>query len=249
VSESFRARLRKGESLVGTIVAIESPEVVEVLAASGFDWLFIDAEHSPLSPAGVQRMLIAAGAVPCAVRVPCNDEAFIKQALDAGAAGIIVPQVNTPEAAALAVHRAKYPPAGLRGVGPSRALGYGYGIADYVARANEDTAVIVQAEHIDAVAAIDDIVAVPGVDAIFIGPFDLSLSMNLPGQVDHPAVVAAIERVREATLRAGLPLGYFGVGPESVRHWMARGFSLLACGVDLMMLGARAREVAASLRG
>jgi len=249
MADSFRARLRRGEPLIGMIVAIESPEATEVLAASGFDWLFIDGEHSPLSPAAVQRMLMAAGQVPCAVRVPCNDEAFIKQALDGGAAGIIVPQVNSAEDAALAVRRAKYPPAGQRGVGTSRALGYGYGIAEYVARANDDTALIVQAEHILAVEAIEQIVAVPGIDAIFVGPFDLSLSMGLPGQVDHPAVVAAIERVREVTMRAGLPLGYFGVGPDNVRHWMTRGFSLMACGVDLMMLGARAREVVSSLRG
>ena len=151
MSENFRLRLRRGDRLIGTIVAIESPEVVEVLAGAGFDWLFIDAEHSPLSPQGVQRMVMAAGELPCVVRVPANNEAWIKHVLDAGAAGIIVPLVNTAADAALAVQRAKYPPQGVRGVGPSRALGYGYGIADYVARANADTAVIVQAEHTHAV--------------------------------------------------------------------------------------------------
>ncbi len=248
VSENFRLRLRRGDRLIGTIVAIESPEVVEVLAGAGFDWLFIDAEHSPLSPQGVQRMVMAAGDVPCVVRVPANHEAWIKHVLDAGAAGIIVPLVNTAADAALAVQRAKYPPQGVRGVGPSRALGYGYGIADYVARANQDTAVIVQAEHTHAVAAIDEIVAVPGVDAIFVGPFDLSLSLGVPGQVDNPAVVAGIETVRLAAQRAGLALGYFGVSPEAVQAWMTRGFNLVACGVDLMMLGAKAREISTILR-
>ncbi len=248
MSGSFRSRLRRGEAMAGLIIAIDSPEVVEVLADCGFDWFFIDAEHSPLSPSSVQRLIMAAGNVPCVVRVPANNEIWIKQALDSGAAGILVPLVNSAAEAALAVQRAKYPPQGVRGVGTARALGYGYGIADYVARANQDTAVIVQAEHQDAVAAIEDIVAVPGLDAIFIGPFDLSLSLGVPGQVEHPSVIAGIERVRNAAQAAGLPLGYFGISTENVRIWMARGFTLVACGVDLMMLGARAREVAAALR-
>ena len=211
-------------------------------------WSVNGRSRSPLSPQGVQRMVMAAGEVPCVVRVPANHEAWIKHVLDAGAAGIIVPLVNTAADAALAVQRAKYPPQGVRGVGPSRALGYGYGIADYVARANQDTAVIVQAEHTHAVAAIDEIVAVPGIDAIFVGPFDLSLSLGVPGQVDNPAVVASIETVRLAAQRAGLALGYFGVSPEAVQAWMTRGFNLVACGVDLMMLGAKAREISTILR-
>lgn len=248
MNETFRERLRRGDPLIGTIVALPAPEAVEVLAAAGFDWLFLDAEHSPLSPADVQRMVMAAGRVPCVVRLPANDEVFIKQTLDAGAAGLIVPMVNSASEAASIVKRAKYPPQGVRGVGTSRALGYGYGIADYVARANLETAVIVQAEHIDAVNAIDDIVAVPGLDGIFVGPFDLSASMGLPGQVNEPTVVAAIEKVAAAAKQANLPLGYFGVGPETVQPWMARGFSFVACGVDLMMLGQKSREIVAALR-
>lgn len=248
MSESFRERLRRGDPLIGTIVAIGSTDAVEVLAASGFDWLFIDAEHSPLSPATVQQMVLAARDVPCVVRLPANDEVFLKQALDAGAAGIIVPLVNSAAEAASVVRRAKYPPQGIRGVGTSRALGYGYGIADYVARANHETVVIVQAEHIEAVQAIDDIVAVPGLDGIFVGPFDLSASMGKPGLVNDADVVAAIDKVAGAARRAGLPLGYFGVSPETVGPWMARGFSFVACGVDLMMLGMKARETVAALR-
>lgn len=245
--ESFRARLRRGDRLNGLIVAIDSPEVVEMLAAVGFDWLFIDGEHAPLSPTSLQRLIMAAGDVPCVVRVPSHDEFWIKQVLDAGAAGIIAPMVNTAAQARTIVERAKYPPQGRRGVGTSRALGYGYGIADYVARANEDVAVIVQAEHIDALGEIDAIAATPGVDALFVGPFDLSLSMGRAGQVDDPAVVEAIARIEVAGRAQGLALGYFGIAPETVGRWMARGFSLIACGVDIMMLGAKAREVLAAL--
>lgn len=248
MTTTFRERLRRGDPLIGMIVSVGSTDVVEVLAASGFDWLFIDAEHSPVSPATVQQMVLAAGKVPCLVRLPANDEVFIKQALDGGAAGIIVPLVNSAAEAGSVVRRAKYPPQGVRGVGTSRALGYGYGIADYVARANRETVVVVQAEHIDAVHAIDEIAAVPGLDGIFVGPFDLSASMGKPGQVNDPEVVAAIDRVAAAARGAGLPLGYFGVSPDTVGPWMARGFSFVACGVDLMMLGAKAREFVAALR-
>ena len=146
------------------------------------------------------------------------------------------------------VERAKYPPQGGRGVGTARALGYGYAIADYVARANEETAVILQAEHLDAVANIDEIAATPGVDAIFVGPFDLSLSMGTPGKVADPDVVQAISHVRDAVQARGLPLGIFGVAPDSVSGWMGRGFTLIACGVDIMLLGGAARSMLAHLQ-
>lgn len=247
MSDTFRSRLRRGDRLNGLILAIDSPEVVEMMSAVGFDWFFIDGEHAPLTPSALQRLIMAAGDVPCVVRVPAHDEFWIKQVLDSGAAGIIAPMVNTAAQARTVVGRAKYPPQGSRGVGTSRALGYGYGIADYVARANDEIAVIVQAEHIDAVHNIEAIAATPGVDALFVGPFDLSLSMGKAGQVDHPDVVAAISTVEAAGRAHGLPLGYFGVTPDAVQGWMQRGFTLIACGVDMMMLGTKAREVLARL--
>ena len=239
MTDSFRTRLRRGDTLVGPIVTINSPEVVEVLDEVGFDWLFLDGEHSPISPAHLQRLMIAARRTPCVVRVPAHD---------GGAAGILAPLVNTAAQARTIVERAKYPPQGARGVGTARALGYGYAIADYVARANEETAVILQAEHRDAVANIEEIAATPGVDAIFVGPFDLSLSMGKPGQVADPEVVQAISHVRDVVHGRGLPLGIFGVAPESVSGWMGRGFTLIACGVDMMLLGGAARSMLAQLR-
>ena len=248
MTDCFRTRLRRGDTLVGPIVTINSPEVVEVLDEVGFDWLFLDGEHSPLSPGHLQRLMIAAGRTPCVVRVPAHDESWIKQALDGGAAGILAPLVNTAAQARDIVSQAKYPPVGVRGVGAARALGYGYAIADYVARANDETAVILQAEHVDAVANIDEIADTPGVDAIFVGPFDLSLSMGRLGKVADPDVVKAISNVRDAVQGRGLPLGIFGVAPESVSGWMAEGFTLIACGVDMMLLGGAARSMLAQLR-
>ena len=248
MTDCFRTRLRRGDTLVGPIVTINSPEVVEVLDEVGFDWLFLDGEHAPLSPGHLQRLMIAARRTPCVVRVPAHDEFWIKQALDGGAAGILAPLVNTAAQARAIVSRAKYPPVGARGVGTARALGYGYSIADYVGRANEETAVILQAEHRDAVANIEEIAATPGVDAIFVGPFNLSLSMGKPGQVADPDVVQAITHMRDAVQGRGLPLGIFGVAPESVSGWMGRGFTLIACGVDIMLLGGAARSMLAHLQ-
>jgi len=248
MSDNFRSRLQRGDRLHGVILTIDAPEVVEMMAAVGFDWFFIDGEHAPLTPAALQRLIMAARDLPCVVRVPAHDEFWIKQVLDSGAAGIIAPMVNTPAQARSVVGRAKYPPRGTRGVGTSRALGYGYGIADYVARANDDVAVIVQIEHIEAVHNVAAIAATPGIDALFVGPFDLSLSMGKAGQVEDPAVVEAIAEIEAAGRAQGLPLGFFGVTPEAVAGWMHRGFTLIACGVDMMMLGAKAREVLGGLR-
>ncbi len=247
-TETFRTRLKRGDRLIGTIISLAAPEVVEIVAAAGFDWLFLEAEHAPLSPLDLQRLIIAAHGLPCVVRLPNHDEIQIKRALDAGAAGIIVPQVNTAEQARAVVARAKFPPQGSRGVGVARANSYGYAVADYVARANEESAVIVQAEHIEAVGNLAQIAAVPGVDAIFVGPYDLSASMGKLGQLGDPEVVAAIAKVAKVTLAAGLKLGFFAMSAELVAPQMASGFTLIACGVDTVFLAQRARETLLTLR-
>ena len=192
---NFRQRLIAGETLIGTIVTLESPEIVEALCHIGFDWLFIETEHSPLLPHAVQQIIQMAADTPCVVRLSRSDEISIKRALDAGAAGIIVPQVNSAAHARLVVSYAKYAPMGTRGIGLSRASKYGLNFDDYVANANENTAVIVQAEHIDAVENIDEICDVEGVDAVFIGPYDLSASLNKIGRLrDREYVMPALKR-------------------------------------------------------
>lgn len=248
MTDTFRTRLLRGERLIGTIASIAASEAVEILADCGFDWLFIETEHAPVGPAELHRMISAAPNIPCVVRLPNHDEINIKRALDAGAAGIIAPQVNTVEQARAIVAYAKYPPAGRRGVGISRANGYGYQVGDYAARANQDTAVIVQAEHIDAVINIDEIVAVPGVDAIFIGPYDLSASMGKLGQLSDPEVVAAINKIRDTALKAGLKLGFYANSPELVTPQLAAGFTLAACGVDVLFIRQGAKSVVEALK-
>jgi 2-keto-3-deoxy-L-rhamnonate aldolase RhmA len=233
---SFRARLRSGERLIAPLLTLNSPPVVELMADVGFDWLFVDAEHSPLDTAQMQAMMQAAGATPCVVRLSASDEMHVKRALDIGAAGIIAPQVNSVEHARRIVQAAKYAPAGERGLGIARAHRYGLKVREYMQTANEDTAVIVQAEHRDAIAEIRNIVRVNGVDGVLIGPYDLSASLGRPGAVDHPDVREAIARVRDACFEVKIPIGIFGVSAEAVQPYIEQGFTMIVAGVDTVLL-------------
>jgi 2-dehydro-3-deoxyglucarate aldolase len=248
MDQSFRHRLKARELLIGTIVSLASPEVAEVLSAAGFDWLFIDAEHSPLDALAIQHILQGAGTTPCLVRLARGDEVSIKKALDVGAAGIIAPMINSAEQAAQVVQWAKYAPLGTRGVGVGRAHAYGFAFQEYVSRANDETIVVLQAEHIDAVNNIEAIVQVPGVDAVLVGPYDLSASLGRLGEVSHSDVVSAIERVTQVCQAAQMPLGIFGMTAEAVRPYLERGYTLLAVSIDTVLLGSAARKLLAQLR-
>lgn len=249
MNHQFRQRLLDGELLIGTLITLAAPEVAEIMAAAGFDWLFIDAEHSPLSTGDMQRILQGAGAgMPGVVRLANDDPVAIKKALDIGAAGIIVPQVNSAAQAEEVVRRAKYAPDGRRGVGVARAHRYGLGFGSYVDSANEETAVIIQAEHIDAVNHIEAIVGVSGIDAVLVGPYDLSASLGLIGQVTHPDVTAAMQRVTDACLKAGMRLGIFGTSAAAVAPAIAQGYTLITVGIDTMLLGQAAGEMLTALR-
>jgi len=239
----LREKLLRGERLLGTIVSVASPQVSELLAQAGFDWLFIDAEHGLLEASAIQDLIRAAGATPCLVRVPSLDEVAIKQVLDAGAEGIIVPQVNSADAAKRAVAYAKYPPLGQRGVGIARAQGYGFELDDYLARANERITVVVQAEHIEAVANIEDIAVTPGVDAVFVGPYDLAASLDRMGRVTDREVVQAIDHITRACQANDTRLGVFGASADAVNPYIAQGFTLIAAGTDTLLLGRGAREL------
>ena len=240
---TFRQRLKARELLVGTLISLASPEVTEIMANAGFDWLFLDAEHSALSTLDLQRMVLGAGSTPCLARVEASAEVPIKKALDIGAAGIIAPLVNSAEQAAQVVRWAKYAPLGTRGVGIGRAHGYGAKFQEYVQHANENVAVIVQAEHIDAVHNMEKIAQVAGVDAVLVGPYDLSASLGRLGEVRHPEVVAAIEHVTQVCQAAQLPLGIFGLSSEAVLPYIERGYTLITVGVDTVLLGSAARHM------
>jgi 2-keto-3-deoxy-L-rhamnonate aldolase RhmA len=183
------------------------------------------------------------------VRLSRSDEISIKRALDAGAAGIMVPQVNSAAHARLVVSYAKYAPMGSRGIGLNRASMYGLDFADYLASANEGTTVVVQAENVDAVENIEEICEVEGIDAVLIGPYDLSASMNRTGRLDDREVQAAIAHVRDTCRARGVRLGFYGITPDLVTPRIAEGYNLLCCSADIALLAAGARELVATLRG
>jgi 2-keto-3-deoxy-L-rhamnonate aldolase RhmA len=247
-TNSFRARLRAGERLFAPLLTLNSPAVAELLAEAGFDWLFIDAEHSTLNTSQMQALLQGAGLTPCVIRLSSGDEVPIKKALDIGAAGIIAPQVNSADHARRIVQAARYAPLGQRGLGIARAHRYGLKVREYMQRANDDVAIIVQAEHRDAVAHINEIVKVDGVDGVLIGPYDLSASLGRPGAVDHPEVREAIARVKDACFDARIPIGIFGLNAEAVRPYIEQGFTMIVAGVDTVMLCNAATALVAALR-
>lgn len=236
-SPSIRKRLASGATMFGTVVTVPSAANVEALVLAGVDWLWLDMEHGPMGLETLQILLAVTNGSGVAnlVRVPWNDPVYIKRALDVGADGVIVPLVTSAEQARAAVEACLYPPAGIRGVGLARAQGYGASLDEYLSRANDDIAVVVQIEHKDAVAAIDEIAAVPGLAAALIGPYDLSGTMGLLGQVDHPEVQQAVDRVIASCRAARLPVGMFVPNADQAVARAGEGVQLLAINVDINM--------------
>ena len=238
MNATFKRKLTGKDLLRGTIITIPSTEIIEIFMQSHLDWLFFDLEHGAIGINAAQHLLQVAGSeIPCLIRVPLNDEAWIKKALDIGPSGIIVPQLQTADEVKAAVRLCKYPPAGTRSVGIARAHGYGNNFQDYVSSANDKLSVIIQIEHINAVHNIDKIVQVPGIDCLFVGPYDLSASMGKMGQVNDPEVKEAISKVTKAAGRADISLGIFGTTAEAVDPYIQNGYTLIAMGIDAMIIG------------
>jgi 2-keto-3-deoxy-L-rhamnonate aldolase RhmA len=245
----FRTRLGRRDLLVGPLVTLSDPAVSEAFVLAGCDWLWLDLEHTPLSLAEIQNHIRAvAGRAGTVVRVPWNDPVHVKQVLDFDCDGVIVPQVRTADEARAAVAAAKYPPEGIRSVGIARAHRYGLNVNEYVQSANKSVAVILQLEHVDVLPHVADILAVSSVDAVLVGPYDLSASMGRPGQITHPDVVAAVTTIAEACNRHGKPWGAFAPDAASAKSVIARGATLVAVGTDAMYLWRGARSVLAELR-
>ena len=245
---NFAKRLRSGEILIGTLVSLPSSEICELLASIGYDWLFIDAEHGAFNPQQAQAMLQAAAPTPCLIRVPSDETIWLKKALDIGAAGVIVPQVHTADQAREIISHCKYTPDGKRGIGIGRAHKYGIDFDRYIKYANQETAVVLQAESSEAVDNINDIVKLKGIDAILIGPYDLSASLGKPGEIDHPVVQAAINKIIKTCQNAKLAMGFFGVTPESVLPYKQKGFTLLTTGMDTAFLINAAQEMLSKMK-
>jgi 2-keto-3-deoxy-L-rhamnonate aldolase RhmA len=246
---NLRKRLKTGDLVLGTILSLNSPDVAEILSGIGFDWIFIDAEHSTLDPGNLKTLFQAVGeSTPCVVRIPLLDEIVVKKTLDAGAAGLLVPQVRNAGQVEQLVAWGRYYPEGARGLGFGRAQGYGLKVGEYLETANENILLSVQAERAEAVKNIESIVQVDGLDAVLVGPYDLSASMGLPGQIDHPDVQAAIQHVADVCKKANMPIGIFGMNADAVRPYIEQGFRFIVAGVDTVMLGNAASELLKQLR-
>ena len=236
MKNKLKEKLKAGEQTVGVWMSIPSPEVGEALAAQGrWDWFVYDMEHSPLNEQIVNNIMTSVkgtDVVPLA-RVAWNDMVLIKRALDVGAYGVVVPWVNNREQAIRAVQACKYPPDGLRGVGPRRAS---IGDPRYLATANDEVLVIAQIETKEAVENCQEIFSVKGIDAYFIGPMDLSASLGVLGKTDDPKMVEAIDRVWKAGKQAGLISGIYSLGVDDLKRRLAQGFQFIAAGGDLGFL-------------
>ncbi|MBH54589.1 MAG: 2,4-dihydroxyhept-2-ene-1,7-dioic acid aldolase [Opitutaceae bacterium] len=240
--DAIRKRLLNGETLVGSWINSGSTIIAELMAAAGFDFLCIDAEHSAVDLPQVQALFQAmhSGNPNCAnvVRLHGVDYSLVKRYLDAGAQGVIAPLVMSKADAELLIEASKYQPLGNRGVGFCRGNQYGLNVEEKVKTANEDIFVAVQIEHVDAVDCIDEILDVEGIDAVFVGPYDLSASMGLTAQFEHPDYIAARTRVLDACKRSGIAPGIHVVPPEPAMFLdqQKEGYRLMAYSLDITMV-------------
>ncbi len=224
-------------TMIGTLLSISAPQVAELIAMSGFDWVFIDMEHSAMSLESVQNAIqIMEKKILTLVRVPANDEIWIKRVLDTGCDGIIVPMVNSADEARKVVQASKYPVEGRRSVGLARAHKYGAAFKDYIENANKDLVIMIQCEHKEAVKNFDEILKVEGIDSVFIGPYDLSASMGLTGQIAHPDVMASIGSIKDKCREAGMPYGIYSSDTDDMISEIRTGCKFLLTGVDSNML-------------
>eukprot|EP01029_Cantina_marsupialis_P024053 TRINITY_DN609562_c0_g1_i1.p1 TRINITY_DN609562_c0_g1~~TRINITY_DN609562_c0_g1_i1.p1 ORF type:complete len:255 (-),score=38.47 TRINITY_DN609562_c0_g1_i1:758-1522(-) len=248
----LKNKMLNRERTIGSWLTIGSTVTAEIMARAGYDWLTVDMEHSAITLDIAQDMIrvIDLSGVPVLVRVGHNQPNLIKRVMDCGAAGVIVPMVNSAEEAEQAVASVKYPPRGFRGVGLARAQDYGWGFEEYKQWNEDNSIVVVQVEHIDSVNNLDAILDVDGVDGFIVGPYDLSGSLGVPGQFDHPDVVAALDKVRKVSEERNALSGFHVISPdmEPLQAKYDEGYKFIAHSLDIMFLGASARDAVATAR-
>jgi 4-hydroxy-2-oxoheptanedioate aldolase len=253
VINQLKRKLAEGRVVLGTFITLNCPDLVEIAGLAGFDYCIIDTEHGPGNPESIQHMIRAAelrGMVPI-VRVTDTAATTILRTLDVGAAGIQVPQVNSPETAENVVRSAKYFPKGDRGACLTRSSRYGFvpGVAEYFEEANRETLVIVHCENRQGLECLDGIAAVDGVDVVFVGPYDLSQSFGIPGQIYHPVMVDAVARALAAAKRAGKPAGIFVGSVEEAKARIEQGFSYIAYSTDSLVFAEVCRNIVGGIKG
>ncbi len=245
--------LRAGKAQLGVGWSqFRSPDVARILATAGFDWAFIDAEHGGFDIETIQDICLVAalaGITPI-VRVAAIEYSLIARALDCGAQGIILPRVESVDLLTKAVGWTKFPPEGTRGYGlGGPQLGYrARNFTDVIRHMNAATLVVLQIETVRAFEAREDLLSVPGIDAVLIGPADLSISLGVPGEFQHPLMVETIEAVRNACVRHGIAPGVHMRSPALAKFWIEHGMLFVSCGNEVSFLQERTSEVAAQLR-
>ncbi|WP_266080098.1 HpcH/HpaI aldolase family protein [Haladaptatus caseinilyticus] len=231
----LRRAVHAGDPVVGTWVTIGHPAVAEISGELGFDFVVIDAEHSSMSISTVENLVRAVdaanGETKSIVRLPDDDPTRIKRALDTGVSGVIAPMIETAEQARSVVEATRYPPDGVRGVAGSRASAYGLELDDYFERANDELLVMVQIESAKGVGHVGSIAAVDGVDALFVGPTDLSASLGQFGETD--SLDTEISAVLDAVGESDTAVGTIALDPEDVERWAETGFDFQVVGIDM----------------
>lgn len=229
----------EGRTALGAIATMPSVQTVQIMARSGLDWILVDMEHGAIDPGAASAMIAATSGTPCVplVRVPTVTPTEAKLPLDLGAMGICFPMTTTRAAAESAVRAVRYPPTGERCCGPFYAAPrWGLSVREYLDCADEEVLAIGTIEHIDAVKSVGEIVCVPGLDLLFIGPGDLATSMGLRGQTDHPEVVAAIETLEKPIRKSPVVLGGVATTLDNANDMIARGYRALVLGFDWSLL-------------
>ena len=251
-TSALRRKLQVGEPCIGCWVGITDPFAVEALAeVSDLDWAIVDLEHGGLDWQGLQMIMLGwkVSETPLFVRVPSHDRTFLARVLDLGASGVLVPFVNTPEEAARIVAACNYPPVGTRGFGPRRASRNYTQTDEYYATANESVFVMVLIEHAEAVENVEAIARVPGVDALLIGPDDLSCSMGIPFQRENPKLLEAIRKVVNAGKDAGVPVAFAAdLSSEDVARSFREGMQMATIGLDWRFMSEGIKQRAAEVR-
>lgn len=219
----------------GLWMDLGSPAVVEAAACCNPDWLLLDGEHGAAGYEGMFSLLQAmnGSTATSIVRVPWNDIIPIKRVLDMGAEGVMVPYIKTAEDVAAVVSACRYPPKGERGLGPFRGSRYETEFMEYYKQANDEIVVMVQIENVDAVKNLDAILAVPGLDSIFIGPSDLTASMGLYPNTNHPDVLKVIQEVLDKSRAAGKPVGIYSTTGAGAKKYAEQGFRFINVGNDM----------------
>jgi 4-hydroxy-2-oxoheptanedioate aldolase len=247
-SNPVRAKLKRGEASIGTWLTLPDPTAAQFMARTGFDWLTVELEHTPVTfetAAQSFAIIAATGSVPLA-RVPWNTGENIKRVLDTGAWGVVVPMVNSRAEAEAAVAAARYPPLGRRSIGGQlHAANFATDPATYYERANDEILVVIMAEDIQAAEAADEILSVPGIDVVFIGPNDLHNSLGKRPAFDsaEPEFVGAVNRILQAAQKHRVPAGIHVLDAAAARRRMEQGFQFLAIASEAGLMLAKAREI------